>query len=705
MSIADTYKNEILEEIIRQILDEGITLSLAEIETRYQAFVSNKDLSKPLFNSEDALIISAESFSVKKYNTTNQEVHRDLVVLYKELLNITDDSIKSFDRWRTEILSMQSQIRNLNTRIDNLLRTQIDKTSNFIIENFVDTLQIDLTNTTAFINLNDHTVSLSTSNNNPTRLLLNNLDDTHVQFTVLSRNNLRSVVNVTPPANALNDQNDFWQTRVLINDSRNTITSELKVQLSNVAVPISRIVFTTHSSNSGGPIQITPLISNDGINFTQLNTSNVTLSVETKGVWSFPSIDVFVVKFIMTKTGYDTIEDNNFVYEFGAQDISFFNENFSSDITQVLISNTLSALDRNNNPKEFDSVELEVCERLPTGTNIDYFISALSAANDIPTWISVDHVNKDPALHPKKINFGNINNITINNIKVSFDSTGSANLINPGANFSLVTLSSGNKIITAKLAPNARYILVNSNERILDYEIDQSVSILENSIEIFRNVGNKGNIDLVRNVQAGWTYQEPYYISAIEINDGNGVLIDFGDQQIILDNAFVKGRATIPHGIHVIKVHKNNWVNIPAGLLTMEQLKANDPLFPFNHKHLIEGYSLSLQENPYLGVDIFAGYYMKQVSIYDLNNNVKDDDYAKFAIDKDVNIPSINKNPSTVFVVKSNENYSDFLDEQFTVRFDVKNQLYKYLKFKAELTTNDNTVTPNLDGYKLKIST
>ena len=61
-------------------------------------------------------------------------------------------------------------------------------------------------------------------------------------------------------------------------------------------------------------------------------------------------------------------------------------------------------------------------------------------------------------------------------------------------------------------------------------------------------------------------FSEPYYISNIEINNENGLLVDFGDQLIILDNTPTKGRITVPHGIHNIKIHKNNWVNISAGL-------------------------------------------------------------------------------------------------------------------------------------------
>ena len=121
MSIADTYSDLILEQIIRDILDEGITLSVAEIDSRYKAFVNGRDLSEPLFDVNQSEVIPAEKFSASKYNETNLEIARDLTVLYKELLSITDDSIKSFDRWRTETLSMQAQIRGLDTRISNLL--------------------------------------------------------------------------------------------------------------------------------------------------------------------------------------------------------------------------------------------------------------------------------------------------------------------------------------------------------------------------------------------------------------------------------------------------------------------------------------------------------------------------------------------------------------------------------------------------------
>lgn len=704
MSIADTYSDLILEQVIKNILDDGIVLSIAEIDSRYKAFVNNRDLSAPLFDEGQAEVIPAEKFSAAKYNETNLEIARDLTVLYKELLAITDDSIKSFDRWRTETLSMQAQIRALDTRITNLLRTQIEQNSNFIADDFIDSSKTDVNNTTAFLNLNEHTVALYTSNNNPTKIILNDIDPSKVEFNLLSRNDLQNIVNITPIINAFQDVNSFWQTQVLVNNSQKPITAELKIQLNNAVVPVSKITFTIHSSNAGNPIQITPMISTDGINFSALNTSNITVSVDTIGSWSFPSTDVLVVKFIMTKTGYDTLDNNNFVYEFGAQDISFYNENFGTD-SQTFYSTALSGLDTDNNPIEFDSVELEVCERIPDNTSIDYFISALNSPTDTPTWISIDQVDKDPSLHSKKISFGNIDNITLHGSQVSFDSSGSTNLINPGANFDLISLSSGSTITTNLTAPNIRYVLVNSNERILNYQIDGSIDVVQDSVEIFRNVGIRGNTDLVRNIQSGWTFAEPYYISNIEITNQNGLLIDFGDQQIILDNTPAKGRTTVLNGIHNIKIHKNNWINIPVGLTTIEDLKSNDPLFPFNHKYLVEGYDLLSPENPYLGADIFAGYYMTQVSIYDLSNNVQSDDYSKFAIDVDADIPSIPKGPSTIFVVKSNENYSDFLDELFTIRFDVKNQLYKYIKFQAQLNTQDSGVTPNLDGYKLKIST
>ncbi len=702
MSISQTYSEVILEKIIRDILDEGIALSVSEIETRYNAFVSNQDLSEPLFNIDIAVVDVGESNTTTKQNQTNIEIARDLAVLYKELFSITDDSIKSFDRWRTELLLQQAQIRKLDSRITNLLRTQIERNTHFIIDNFENTSLIDTDNTTALISLKENTIALNLSNTDPTRITLNNLLSNNVEFSVLTRQNLQSVIDAPggSPINAFFDVNNFWQTRVTMKTGNFPVTCELKVKITSTIEQVSKIVFKLHSANTSGAIQITPLISSDGANFSTLNVSNPTQSVSDTGTWSFPSIEVSVIKFVMTKTGYDVLENNNYTYEFGAEEIAFYNENFEPNLVQQLITTPLFAPDLDGNPIEFDSVTIETCERIPDNTSINYFISPLSTPNGTPIWTQIEPATRSNNVFPSQRNFGNIDNVTLTDFMVSFDST--SELINPASTFFVIDFSSGIPITNQQTFNDRRYVFLNSNERILDHQINNSSNVVLDSVEIFRNVGARGDVTLVRNLQRGWSYVDPFYITNVEVFSENGLSIDFGDQQIIIDNNSSHGKVLLSKGIHNIKINKNNWIPLLSGIVSLDNLKNIDKLFPFNHKYLIEGYSLPEIDNPYKGVDIFAGYYMKQVSIYDLSVNVTEDDYSKFAIDQDIAFEG--KESNIVFVVKSNENYSDFLDELFTIRFDIANQLYKYLKLKVEFLTTDSSVTPNLDGYKLKIA-
>jgi hypothetical protein len=382
---------------------------------------------------------------------------------------------------------------------------------------------------------------------------------------------------------------------------------------------------------------------------------------------------------------------------------------------QTLYSKILSVVDIDNSIIEFNRVSLQVCERIPADTDIKYYIAALNDPMSLSSvWVPIDHMDKKQPLHPKEIVFGHLLNLTLPGSKISYMPLEINPIdVNPGKDYTIWDVVN-DAFVAQPVSTSAikRYAFLNSNDRILDYQIKSTVSISPGSLELFRNVGirNTDSSDStmeVRNIRAGWGFKDPYYSSAIEVDNAQGVVINFGDKALIVDGTVVKGKVTLTQGLHLIQVHKNNWINIPGALdpipanMTIDLLKANDPLFPFNHKHLIEGYGFNDPNNPYTGIDIFAEIYMKQVSIADIIHNVSKDDYTRFATDFDAGNPNP---PSLVFVVKSDENKSDMLDELFTIRFDLKKQLYKYLKFKAEFSSESADVSPNLDGYKLKIS-
>jgi hypothetical protein len=707
MSTEIKYGEFILESIIKEILYSGQSPTIESIDSAYNAFVADKDLTQPLFNNALANVVQEENVSAAKINNTNFEIWRDLKIAYDTMFDTTNKSIVAFDRWRSESLALEAKLKSLDTRITDLAKTQLHLGTHYISEVFSDTSQVDLTKTTAYVNLKDNNVSMNASDNkNPNRINLNYIKPEDITFTVLSRAFLQNVV-TAPGAeliNAFDDMNNFWQSRVFISSAQQPVTAELKFKISDTTIFISKINCMLHTANTNSSMQITPLISNDGINFKQLDVSNITQSITDNGSWSFPSIEATHIKLIMTKAGFDFNDNQSYIYEFGMQEIAVYNLSFDPDMLQTLISTALFVPDINKNPIPYYSVSLDTCDDVPSNTDIKYYVAALTNTDDFESWTSIDPINKENAIYPTQINFGQKKDFELANVGISFNANRSAGFVNPAADYLLVTLFENTSLtITPKTSTVTKYILFNSNDRLLTHEIDGAASVQKQNIRILRNVGFRGDNILVRGIQRGWTYEEPYYASAIGVQNPNGISINFGDKDIILDGATKNGIVKLTTGTHNIKIRKENWITIAAGITDLVALKTADPLFPYNQKLLVEGYSLDDPQNPYTGVDVFAGYFMTQVPIVDFIHNIDAADYSKFAVDTDA-VDTNKATPSLVFVVKSNENVSDFLDELFTIRFTVESQTYNYIKFKAILSTLDTGISPYLVSYKLKLS-
>jgi hypothetical protein len=102
------------------------------------------------------------------------------------------------------------------------------------------------------------------------------------------------------------------------------------------------------------------------------------------------------------------------------------------------------------------------------------------------------------------------------------------------------------------------------------------------------------------------------------------------------------------------------------------------------------------------GVDFLAARRMEKVSIFDILNNVISTNFDKFAMD--LSLPgkiNSDKTVKKVFLVKKDP---DNTTEKFKVKFNLINKLRKHVKVKAELGTEESTITPSLDGYQIKLA-
>lgn len=721
MALEKTTLDILRARIIREMLEEGVTITVDEVNRRVEDFLAANNLDEPSFDSESYKVDYKSNSSSSLYNETNQFIGDDLGILYRNMFLLGGDSMKTFDRWRTQFNSLEAQLDQLEDRVANLLIVTQDTEGyfNFVSDVFSDTSKINLVDSSVIVDLSREQISIGPNNPGATRVSLNLLDPDNVEFTVLTRRNLQSVVLAEggDPINAFVDTSKFWQHRVYMN-APDPVVSEFKVQIADDPIDVSRISIKLHSANRNASVKITPLYSADGVSYFQLPTEGFEQSVVNRATFTFPPTPMNFVKFILAKDGFDHIDGLLYVYEFGADDIAFYAEGFTEDTENIFYSKALSVTDADGNAATFNRCTLNVCELVPVNTEINYFVAA---QNSIPSsvddlnFVPIDPLERETPINPTVINFTDLTSFEVGNtttsglqVRVAYDATnGDSLLINPGPDFTLVDVDAGGSVVkSSESATGLRYALPDNSNRILDHQIVESVDFKDNEITIFRNLGLQGDTTIVRGVQAGWGFADPYYSTTIEIKNSAGITIDFGDNDVIIDGVVQKGEVSISQGIHTVQVHESNWEAVTDVVTTEEELEALDPLYPHNHKLLIEGYPYPgsfTGDQVYPGVDLFAERRLQQVSPFDMFRSVPSNDYSKYALDLDAKEGA--RDPSRVIIVKTDASNPDFINERFVFRIKVNTSTlsFRYVWLKAELTTADPEVAPILDSYRIRL--
>jgi hypothetical protein len=741
--ISDVYRQLLIDKLVKSKFEYKEDSSAEEVAAHINNELENSDLSVPQFRADRFSVVRKENSSAGKFNLTFDTLRQDLDVLYKSLFNITEVSINSVERWKTESYSIEKRLQVLEDRIDNLLLLAQDTEgyNSFIVDNFDDFRYVDTANTTVQVDTAASQAYIKSSNSSLSRIFLNHLTEDSIRFKVRSNGTIVEDSN-NPRSNIFNQNtNDFWLGTVTT-AKEESVVCDLIIKLGNSPIPLTSIYLYLHDPVQCGPLSITPLYSIDDYSYFQLPTKTFTQEMKTTGVFNFSTIKAKYLKFVLVKSGSDSKDDNGFHYRFGFNEIALYNESFDTSVTQQLITTSLSVVDSDSNPVGFSHLALEACERIETNTDIKYFLTA-SHDSDVPIttetkWFEIASSNRYVASVPQVLDIGDLEEREYGideDVLVSYEAqAASSDYVNPAQSFHLLS-DTGSDAITDEMvvADDIRYIFNSDSEAILNYQIKDSdyigsgtgtsVDIDEDSLVVFRNVGEKGldeeaSASYVRSIMRGWRFEDPYYITVVEITNPYGLSIDVGSGFIIIDGArytgkvdssILYGKTESTDGIHEVKIYRDYWKIITPGVNTLTELKNLDSLYPYNQKLLIEGYSYgsdypSDQEYLYIGVDLFAAYKMKKLNIFDFAKNISNKDYQYYALDRDAPDAHTDGNEATrVFVVKIDHNNADLQFEHFVIRFNQINQRFEYFKLRADFTTSNAGVTPSLDGWKLRL--
>lgn len=690
--IEKTYRKFLKEKIIKDYLIDGVIPTAPEVEQQIaKVEQSNPGFFEPFTSESQYFVQEFEDSSAKKINKTFNVIREDLSVLYMALIDQASLVTDAFDSINNELNLISKRTSELEEKATSLLFFAADSAGNldFVSDYFQIKDKVDMSRTSCLVDTASARVTLPV--NSFSRISLNLLP-ADAQFSVITR--AEYIADSLAPnsnlLNAFNDIDNIWLQRVAMRRGTNPVTCELIVRIPQGPTEVNRIVFVPGSSDEGNITTATVQYSQDGLNWSNVVGENSVRLIGQPSV-TFNSVKAAYWKFILNKAGYDEYRKDTYFYEFGMKSIQLYGVEYSNkqlELVGTFVTKPLVA----ESEVLFNKANLSVCEIVPKNSNIEYFIAGLSSDeltaynNGNLLFENLPFIPVDPQERRNKVNlsyvdFAKTNPETGFNLRVQKDNS--------------INFKNKNIFLSA-----------------LDYELPQN--IVQSQLKVLRNIGSNLEIEEVLGMDKGWIFEHPYYKTNFYIETEAGFEFNFGNTEAIIDGQKVTGRVTVSSGYHTFLTHRDNWRKI--NFSEIENDSTADPLYPFNHKYLIEGIknflynkdlSLTYSGQSYLdiidpdrvykGVSLYWAKTLLKKTFFDFSTNTENSDYSSYAIVKDFDgIERILVKQSLEQGLMTHENFA-------IITKSVNGDLKKALILKADFYSDDSKLTPILDEYVIKL--
>jgi len=735
----EVYSAIVIEDIVKQKMINGESILASEVMDEYVDYLeTNPDLMTPDISEDDSYVRLEES-SAADFNDKQERIRRDIDALYLAASDIGGAIVNRETKWGNEIDRISRKLLELEDELEGLLLVRKDTEGYFAfaIVNLTNSDSIDFTSDYTdgcMIDTSYGIIALEPTGDSA-KINTNELTGDNVKFEVISRDYYHSQSNIegSKVEYAFRDTDETWLT-VVRTTKPTTVTAVMRVSFDE-EVTATRLAIKWNANNRSGNVVIHPQYSTDGYTWNNLPIADYIQAMKDSCVFTFPSITFSYLKIGFTKDMQDESLANDLnAYYFGG-DISLYTYSYD-DLEGYVQTGEIYFYDEDNNEVTFNKAAIEVCESMSDNTKIEYWLSA--GSDTLSAWTpweggKICPLNRSSSNEPSFIKFDSL---------VEYEKTGvtvSQEIVNSGVNtyryipaksdFNLLrwtTTLNEVDVVIGSLANNysdgaQTYMFNNPEDRILNLRVESDVVMDKKSLEVWRNTGTLGSTSLVRGNPKGWGYVDPYYSTTIYV-EKDQIEIDFGNPKTaasasIIDGIPIYGKISIVRGRHDIKVHKDNWLTISNDYNTLAALIAEDKLYPYNHKYLIEGYDYGSGWSTdvtqvYVGVDLFAEFYMEKVSVFDMISNIASDGYKYFAIDSDLGstiatvggVSEAYEGGNKVFVIKADITHDDLLSEEFLISFGMDQEIFNKIKLRIKLTTDSTEETPTCSLVRIKVS-
>lgn len=631
--------SEFIQSNGRSPTDEEISYYLRKTKKSYPELnrtgFGRVDMVEPAFHAPSSLVAEQGN---RKANFD------DLFSIYQEVSElgiILDSSNRAFN---ANLDRISKSLDNLESRADTLLLQ--NSTTDQFVWSVEETLsdQLKVLQTDCFIDSGRAMIATDR---------IEVLDPVEYRFThTVIGNTVTSIQTQGSLENLKYIDGSYWQVTAKTRDIQ-PVTLQLTIQLDN-KTDIGSLVIVLNSVNQNSQSFISVLSSKDKENFSLQVDRVATLSRENR--FNLDLTNIKALKVLVHKSKPDEIKSNSNLYHFEFDYIQI-GQKHSDIIENSITCGPYQIKDPSGNLIYPSKATLNYCGYKPTGTDIDFY---LSQDNDV--WTPIEP--------------GNLNIVSF----ARGDKAGTYSLIEAGLTEQELTQTEVEGLSIRK-----------NSEALINLKIDSAFSNLVNqrTIIVKRNLPGTA----VRSLESGWSEKDNEYSCVLYVDAPEGQKIHLGPTSAYLNERLVTGDVVLENGYSTFRTSDANWRSI-SSFSSLEDLKRQDSLYPFNHKLLIEGLTYPngwTAERVYEGADSYFGDFLEFVPP------------EVFSQSPDLGIYTIYTQDSQMyFKVYIDKTYSDWDNELFEVDYTVQKNTVSDIYFRAVLKT-DTGVSPILDSVQIRV--
>lgn len=562
---------------------------------------------------------------------------------------------------------LRKEERKVNKEL--ILRSKSDIYNYGIVENFSDYNKVDFNKSNVYFLNGRATLGFSKVTGEP-------FSPNEIKYSVRSKTN---EVVTSYPLNDFNNITDedgsFFKLATESSKDDDVVDFIVDIKL-NSPKYIDTLKFVTEAIETNSKMSYKCFYSKDEIAFTEVFESSIRLQ-DNENYVEINKENVRLLRLVLTKRGYDYRKGNRYVYLFALDFLGLTKNKYKINSDSILYLGPYEILDEEEKAIDFSLATIKVgtCCIVPDKTSVDIFLS-----KDNVTWQKIDFNDYGKEV----IQFQeNVEDISGDSIFSVWDSNSTSHIIENNLPFD-----------------------INSSEKILNYYISEENKnkFIKETLKIKRNVCQKSNQRLY-GTNSGWYKEENRLSTYFEIKSLEGKYINLGNTGAILDGRNVTGKVFVSEGLHKFETNINNYVNIfevesgqsEYNVLTANQLRNLDPLYPYNHKYIIEGFQYN--EN-FIGRKVY-----KQMD-KNFSFSLKEVSSQRFSIEENLeNYTLVNFEGKIFIKVKNKENSSEIMLEEFDISCKKRNNANNenLLYIKAILNSSDVKVTPKIDQIQVRV--